>query len=151
MRNRCNGTGLSSTAAGGRFQSLTVPADGGTPYFSAIDLSQSESVTGILPTDRGGIGVNSTATFPTSGVVVTDTSIQTLSGKTLTAPMINDGTISGTTLITGATTIDTTSSISANCIASAGNIVIKGNSTTANRLVLNDRGSINSYALKAPD
>lgn len=42
-----------------------------------------------LATSRGGTGVNSTATFPTSGVVVTEAATQTLSAKTLTTPLIN--------------------------------------------------------------
>lgn len=37
---------------------------------------------------RGGTGVSSTATFPTSGVVVTEAATQTLTNKTLTTPKI---------------------------------------------------------------
>lgn len=47
------------------------------------------SVTGILATASGGTGQNSTATFPTSGVLVTETATQTLTNKTLTSPVIN--------------------------------------------------------------
>lgn len=50
------------------------------------------SVTGTLATANGGTGQNSTATFPTSGVVVTEAATQTLTNKTLTAPVINSPT-----------------------------------------------------------
>lgn len=39
-----------------------------------------------LARTRGGTGVSSTATFPTSGVVVTEAATETLTNKTLTAP-----------------------------------------------------------------
>jgi hypothetical protein len=42
-----------------------------------------------LATSRGGTGVNSTATFPTTGTVVTRTASETLTNKTLTAPVID--------------------------------------------------------------
>ncbi|MBM4252507.1 MAG: tail fiber domain-containing protein [Deltaproteobacteria bacterium] len=32
-----------------------------------------------------------------------------------------------------------------------GNLIVQGNNSTANRLILNDKGSVNSVALKAPD
>lgn len=43
-----------------------------------------------LATSRGGTGVNSTATFPSSGVIVTEAGSSTLSNKTLLTPVIDD-------------------------------------------------------------
>jgi hypothetical protein len=53
----------------------------GTLSWSKADLTT--DVTGILPTANGGTGQNSTATFPTSGVVVTAAGTQSLTNKTL--------------------------------------------------------------------
>lgn len=47
------------------------------------NVSLTTGVTGVLPTANGGTGQNSTATFPTSGVVVTEGATETLSNKTL--------------------------------------------------------------------
>lgn len=47
-------------------------------------VSLTTDVTGILPTANGGTNQNSTATFPTSGVVVTEAATETLTNKTLT-------------------------------------------------------------------
>ncbi|MBM4253140.1 MAG: hypothetical protein FJ146_14300 [Deltaproteobacteria bacterium] len=147
-----NGTGnLISTAAGNAYQILSVPAGGGVPSFAALNLAQSAAVTGLLATTNGGTGVSSTATFPTSGVVVTETAGETLTNKTLTSPVINAGTISGASLITGTASIDTTGTVTTSAATVKGNITVVGNSTTANKLVLNDRGSANFVALKSPD
>ena len=54
------------------------------------------NVTGIVATATGGTGQNSTATFPTSGVVVTRDATETLLNKT---------TVSSTGLVTGALTL----------------------------------------------
>ena len=56
----------------------------------------SANVTGIVATANGGTGQNSTATFPTSGVVVTESATQTLLNKTV---------VSSTAAITGALTL----------------------------------------------
>ena len=86
-----NGTGnLFSTSAGAPFQSLVVPGGGGAPSFSALNLSQPAAVTGILPMNRGGTGVNSTAVFPASGLIVTDDSALTLKNKSLDSPVITN-------------------------------------------------------------
>jgi hypothetical protein len=124
---------------------LTASA-GGTPSFGSINLDQSAAVTGILPRANGGTGVNSTATFPGSGVVVTEGATETLTNKTLTG-----ATIDGASNIGGSTTVSTTGTVSSGAATVAGNVTILGNSTTANKLVLNDKGSANSVALKAPD
>ena len=49
---------LFTTAAGAAFQSLTVPSDGGTPSFNAVNLGQAAAVVGILPPSKGGTGLN---------------------------------------------------------------------------------------------
>jgi len=46
-----------------------------------------------LDKSRGGTGINSTATFPTSGVIVTETASATLTNKTLTSPSMTDPTV----------------------------------------------------------
>ena len=139
-----------STVTGVQYQVLTASA-GGTPSFSSLNLAQSAAVTGILPRTNGGTGVNSTATFPSSGVIVTEGATETLTNKTLSS-----ATIDGASSIVGSTTINTTGTaatgaLTAASVSSQGNVTILGNSTTANKLVLNDRGSTNSVALKAPD
>ena len=83
---------LLSTASGSAYQSLVVPSGGGTPAFSAINLSQSAAVTGVLPSAAGGTGIASTATFPASGVIVTEAASETLSNKTLASPIISGST-----------------------------------------------------------
>lgn len=50
---------------------------------NTLTVRAASDITGQLPTTNGGTGVNSTATFPTSGVVVTETATETLSNKTL--------------------------------------------------------------------
>lgn len=57
---------------------------GSTNTFTNIPAAT--AITGQLPSANGGTGVNSTATFPTSGVVVTEAATETLTNKTLTAP-----------------------------------------------------------------
>ena len=147
-----NTTGnLYSTAAGSAFQSLTVPSNGGSPYFSAVDLSQAAATTGVLPTNRGGTGVNSDAVYPSTGTVLTAEATQTLSNKTLMSPVITAGTVGGASRITDSTVIDTTGTINAGATTISGDITIRGNNTIARRLVFNDAGSVNSVAFKAPD
>jgi hypothetical protein len=142
---------LYSTAAGSAFQSLVVPSGGGTPYFAPVNLSQSAAVTGILPTTSGGTGMVSLATFPTTGVIVTQSAVEGLSNKTLTNSVMTTGTIDGYSLIGGATRIDTTGTASMGTTTIAGDVTIQGNSTTASKIILNDKGQSNSLALKAPD
>ena len=221
-----NATGnLISTAPGVSYQSLTIPSSGGTPYFSAIDLAQPAAVTGILPRTLGGTGINSSATFPSTGVLVTESAPATLtnktliqptistianggilnlpttsdtligrdttdtltnktlteptiaailnggtlnlpttndtlvgrdttdilSNKTLASPILTNGTITGTTVRVGASSIDTVGTITAGATTINGNITIRGNNTTANNLILNDKGAVNAVSLKAPD
>ena len=147
-----NGAGnLFSTSSGLPFQSLTVPSGGGPPSFSAINLSQPAAVSGLLPTGVGGTGVSSTATYPTSGVVVTEAGVETLTNKTLTSPIVNSGTIQGSSLIGGNTNISTSGTINASATTVNGNLTIAGNGVFANKLVLNDRGTANYLAFSAPN
>ena len=139
-----------STVTGAQYQVLTASA-GGTPSFGSLNLDQSAAVTGILPKANGGTGVNSTATFPSSGVIVTEGATETLSNKTLNGALILASTVNGASLIGGSTTINTTGTVNSGAQTVAGNVTILGNSTTANKLVLNDKGSTNSVAIKAPD
>lgn len=54
----------------------------GNPSFGFVVLTT--DVTGILPTANGGTGQNSSATYPTSGVVVTEAATETLTSKRIT-------------------------------------------------------------------
>lgn len=88
-----------------------IVSDGGG--LSSVDLSNA-AVSNILPASKGGTGVNSTATFPASGVIVTEAGAQTLTNKTLTAPVmssiVNTGTLtlpSSTDTLVGRATTDT--------------------------------------------
>lgn len=65
---------------------------GGSNTISNISLTS--QVTGILPTANGGTNQNSTATFPTSGIVVTEAATETLTNKSLvdaTTFIVDDG------------------------------------------------------------
>ena len=175
--------------AAGTYIKVTVDAKGrviSATSLTAADipnLSAAQITSGTLATAVGGTGVNSTATFPTSGVVVTEAATETLTNKTLTAPVIdtisNTGTltlptstdtlvgrattdtltnktltaatINGASQVGGSTTIATTGTISAGATTIAGNVTIQGNNTSANKLVLNDKGTTNALSIKAPD
>ena len=141
----------------GTYSKVTVDAKGRVQAGASLTaadippLSAGLITSGTLSVANGGTGVNSTATFPASGVVVTESATETLTNKTLSAATIN-----GASSIGGSTTISTTGTaatgaLTAVSVSSQGNVTILGNSTTANKLVLNDKGSTNSIALKAPD
>ena len=79
-----------------------------------------------LDRTRGGTGVSSTATFPTSGVVVTEAATQTLTNKSLTSPDIDGGTIDNTVIggttraAASVTTLDANSTISGTSVQADG-------------------------------
>ena len=167
----------------GAYAKVTVDAKGRVTAGASLAasdipaLSASSITSGTLATANGGTGVNSSATFPTAGVVVTEAATETLTNKTLTAPLIgtivNTGTLTLPTTtdtlvgrattdtltnktltsatINGASTITTTGTISAGATTVAGNVTIQGDATNANKLVLNDKGTTNALSLKAPD
>ncbi|MCX6104630.1 MAG: tail fiber domain-containing protein [Proteobacteria bacterium] len=143
--------GLDSTAAGTAYQILTVPAGGGAPMFGSLNLGRPSAVTGILPRAAGGTGVISSAVFPTSGVVVTDSATLTLANKTLASPMINNATINGASTITGSTAINTTGTIAAGATTLTGDLTLRGNGIEAKRIILYDPGSVKYVAFKSPD
>ena len=175
---------LAPTGVGaGVYTKVTVDAKGRVTAGTSLipsdipPLSASSITSGTLATANGGTGVNSTATFPTSGVVVTESATETLTNKTLTAPLIgtivNTGTLtlptSSDTLVGRATTdtltnktltsatidgasiIATSGTVTSGATTVAGNVTIQGNATTANKLVLQDKGTTNALSLKAPD
>lgn len=57
-----NGTSAITAATGTANQVLRIPGAGGAPAFGAIDISQSASVTGILPVANGGTGLSALGT-----------------------------------------------------------------------------------------
>jgi hypothetical protein len=65
-------------------------ASGAASHVLVNDGSGVFSSEAQLAPSRGGTGVNSTATFPVSGVIVTEASSATLSNKTLLTPVIDD-------------------------------------------------------------
>ncbi len=154
---------LPNVGAVGTYVKVTTDAQGritaGTSLLTAADIPNLDAGvigSGTLSVARGGTGVSSTAVFPTSGTVVTEAGTETLTNKTLSG-----GTISSAT-INGATSISTTGSVSAASITASGTVTgaallsqgplrIEGNGTSANRLILNDKGATNALAFKAPD
>ena len=134
-----------STATGSQYQVFTSGA-GGALGFGAVNLAQSAAVSGVLPTANGGTGVNSTATFPSSGVVVTREATENLTNKTITTATIN-----GNSTIGGSTEINTTGTITSGAATVSGNVTVQGNGTISSKLVLNDKGSTNFVSFKAPD
>ncbi|PWU11831.1 MAG: hypothetical protein C5B47_00275, partial [Verrucomicrobia bacterium] len=77
------------TSSGGATPNIAIPkatslVDG---FLSAVDWAifngKQNALTFPLATGLGGTGVNSTATFPASGVVVTEAGVETLTNKTI--------------------------------------------------------------------
>ncbi|MCX6107338.1 MAG: hypothetical protein NTY08_16045 [Proteobacteria bacterium] len=143
---------LSSVGTVGTYVKVTTNSQGQVLSGDSLtssdipNLDAAKITTGQLSTAIGGTGVSSTATFPTSGVVVTRDANETLSNKTINGAVIN-----GASTIGGSTAISTTGTVNSGAQTVAGNITILGSGTTGNKLVLNDKGSTNSVALKAPD
>jgi len=134
---------LLSTAAGAAYQSLVVPSGGGAPSFGAVDLSQTAAVTGLLPLSLGGTGVNSSATFPVSGVVVTQTALETLSNKTLASPILTSATING------ASVIATSAAISGAALDISGQIKVQGGSPGVGKVLTSDANGLASWSTPA--
>lgn len=65
--------------------SLPLQLDASKNVTAAAIALNSAAVSGLLSGTNGGTGVSSTATFPTSGTVTTNTGIQTLQNKTISA------------------------------------------------------------------
>lgn len=101
-------TGASPTFVGATLSGLTsgVVLSNGSGVLSSGSVDIATYVTGILPKANGGTGAdNSAVTFPATGVIVTEAGTQTLTNKTLTAPVIS--TISNTGVVTLPTATDT--------------------------------------------
>lgn len=81
--------GLAKTAdnfivANGTNWTLETP----TNARASLGLGDLAVESGPLAKDKGGTGITTTATFPASGVIVTDTSSTTMSNKTLSSPTV---------------------------------------------------------------
>lgn len=83
----------------------------GAPVWAALvasdvpNISASKITSGILGATLGGTGVSSSAVFPTSGALVTETGTETLTNKALTQPII--ATVSNAGVLTLPATTDT--------------------------------------------
>lgn len=94
-----------TTAVSTNTASAIVTRDG-SGNFSAGTITASLSgnatnVTGIVAKANGGTGAdNSSVTFPSSGVIVTETATETLTNKTLTAPNVSLPTITDYQILT---------------------------------------------------
>lgn len=84
----------------------TVIHGGATPSYSTV---VDADFSGQLTTAKGGTSQNSTATFPTSGVVVTEAGVETLTNKTLTTPTITTPTFKDNAHLTRLLQFDFTS------------------------------------------
>ena len=122
---------------------ITAAANGG-------NVNLATEVTGILPTANGGTGVNSAATFPTSGVIVTRDGAETLSNKTLTAPVVSSLVNTGTlTLPTSTDTLvgrATTDTLTNKTLTGA---TINGASSIGGSTTINTTGAATTGALTA--
>lgn len=79
---------------------LTISA--GAVSYGQVELASSGAVHGLLPGTNGGTGISSSATFPASGVVVTEAASETLTNKTLTSPTLTTPNVSsGGMTVTG--------------------------------------------------
>ena len=151
---------LAPTGVGaGSYAKVTVDAKGRVTAgasLSASDipaLSAAIITSGTLAAAYGGTGVNSSATFPSAGVVVTEAATETLTNKTLTAPLIssiiNTGTLTlptATDTLVGRTTTDTlTNKTLTTPVITSG--TINGASLITGTTSINTTGTIASGAM----
>ena len=150
---------LSLTTKPATNQFLTKDSDGkliwGTPAAATI---QNQAIATGTPSSGQVLTYNGsqwTASNPVvsngsgstlSGVVVTRDATETLTNKTITAATIN-----GSSTVGGSTVINTTGTVASGAATVNGPVTLRGNGTSANKLILNDKGSTNSLSLKAPD
>lgn len=111
-------------------------ASGTASHVLINDGSGVVSSEATLAKSRGGTGAdNSSVTFPSSGVIVTEAANQTLTNKTLTAPVISSISNTGTlTLPTSTDTIvgrDTTDTLTNKTISGSNNTITNINLSTS--------------------
>ena len=130
---------------------ITVDQQGRlTAATSGANVNLATEVTGVLPTANGGTGVNSTATYPATGVVVTRDATETLINKALTAPVVSSLVNTGT--LTLPTTTDTlvgratTDTLTNKTLAAA---TINGASSIGGSTTINTTGTATTGALTA--
>jgi hypothetical protein len=88
-------TQVSPSTAGIALVSTGASSD---PTFSAVSLTV--GVSGLLPGTNGGTGISSIATFPSTGIVVTEAGTETLINKTISG---SSNTITNISLTSGVT------------------------------------------------
>jgi len=130
---------------------ITVDAQGRlTGAVNGGNVNLASEVTGVLPATNGGTGVNSTATYPATGVVVTRDAQETLTNKTLTAPVVSSLVNTGTlTLPTTTDTLvgrSTTDTLTNKTLAAA---TINGASSIGGSTTINTTGTATTGALTA--
>ncbi len=140
--------GSGATDATGARGNLGAAASGANS-----DITSLSGLTTPLSGSQGGTGVTSTATYPSSGVIVTEAGTQTLTNKTITG-----GTINGASSIGGSTTINTTGSVTASGVTTSAQTGVvlgpfgaaAGNTGEARFNELSANGG-NYVGFKAPD
>ncbi|MCX6111496.1 MAG: tail fiber domain-containing protein [Proteobacteria bacterium] len=142
-----------STTTPGSGQVLQYDGSKWLPVTLATVTTANSISSGTLGASYGGTGVTSSATFPTAGVIVTEAATETLTNKTLTAPLmssiVNSGTLtlpSSTDTLVGRNTIDTlTNKTLTSPIVTAG--TINGASLIAGSSSINTTGTITAGAI----